>query len=125
MDERARLDVLDVCEASVLERDTLRGRGEEVAFDAVTQGAETVRVASHDQVTIAALENTLGGDAPEIVEDYPNHHLGPCCLILAWTPSNVPLHAVVGYRGDIPDVVTVYSPPDSNEWESDFRTRRM
>ena len=78
----------------------------------------------HDRVTVATLEATLSRDAPEIVEDYPYDERGPCCLILGWTPIGDPLHAVIGYNGDTPDVVTVYSPPDLNIWESDFRTRR-
>lgn len=77
-----------------------------------------------DQITIDTLESTLGRNAPELLEDYPDDYRGPCCLILAWTPNNVPLHAVIGYGGDSPDVVTVYSPPDLVIWEPDFRTRR-
>lgn len=78
----------------------------------------------NDHVTVAILEASLGQDAPEIIEDYPDDDRGPCCLILWWTPIGEPLHAVIGYDGDRPDVVTVYSPPDPNIWESDFRTRR-
>lgn len=78
----------------------------------------------HDHVTIATLENALGRDAPELLEDYPDHDLGPCCLVLAWRPNNVALHAVVGYGGDYPDIVTVYSPPDLKIWKPDCRTRR-
>jgi hypothetical protein len=78
----------------------------------------------HDRITIETLESSLSKDAPELLEDYPDEDLGPCCLIPAWTPNNVPLHTVIGYGGDSPDVITVYSPPDLQQWESDFRTRR-
>jgi hypothetical protein len=54
----------------------------------------------HDQITIATLESTLGKDDPEVLENYPDNEQGPCCLVLAWTPKNVPLHAVIGYGGD-------------------------
>ena len=47
-----------------------------------------------DGITISILEASLGQDAPEIIEEYPNHYLGPCCLILAWAPNGEPLHAV-------------------------------
>lgn len=78
----------------------------------------------HDNITIAALENALGRNAPELIEDYPDDDLGPCCLVLAWFPNNLALHAVIGYGGDYPEIITVYSPPDPNIWEPDFRTRR-
>ena len=78
----------------------------------------------HDHITVATLETTLGGDAPELVEDNPNDTRGPCCLVLAWTPNGVAFHALIGYGGDYPDVITVYSPPDLSIWEPDFRTRR-
>jgi hypothetical protein len=78
----------------------------------------------HDHITVATLEYALGRDAPELLEDYPDRDVGPCCLVLAWSRNNVALHAVVGYGGDYPDIVTVYSPPDLKIWESDFRTRR-
>jgi len=78
----------------------------------------------NDGITVSLLEATLGVDEPEVIEDYPHDQWGPCCLILAWTPTQVPLHAVIGYGGDIPDVITVYSPPDTEVWEEDFRTRR-
>lgn len=78
----------------------------------------------NDSVTIQVLEDALGRDAPELIEDYPGDERGPCCLILAWSQGGAPLHAVVGYNGDQHELITVYSPPDPTLWEPDLRTRR-
>jgi YgiT-type zinc finger domain-containing protein len=34
----------------------------------------------------------------EIIEDYPEHHYGPCCLILGYTRSGKALHLVCSCR---------------------------
>lgn len=94
------------------------GRG---VYNITTHGYSEME---NEGITVSLLEAALVDDEPEVIEDYPNGERGPCCLVLAWTPTQVPLHAVVGYGGDRPDVVTVYSPPDTEVWEDDFRTRR-
>jgi hypothetical protein len=58
----------------------------------------------------------------EIVEDYPQHHYGPCCLIFGRTGAGRPLHLVCSLRSTV-DIVTVYE-PDAEEWETDLKTRR-
>src|SRR5690349_6838344 len=58
----------------------------------------------------------------EIIEDYPDHHYGPCCLVLGYTSSGRALHLVCSCRSVV-DIITVYQ-PDSSEWEPDLRTRR-
>jgi hypothetical protein len=58
----------------------------------------------------------------ELVEDYPQHHYGPCCLILGRTASGQALHLVCSLRVTV-DIVTVYE-PDPLEWEADLKTRR-
>ena len=58
----------------------------------------------------------------EIIEDYPQHHYGPCCLILGHTTEGKALHMVCSSR-DVVDIITVYE-PDLTEWASDLRTRR-
>jgi len=60
----------------------------------------------------------LGG---EIVEDYPQHHLGPAYLILGWTAEGKALHVVCSVR-HVVDIITIYQ-PDLAEWETDLRTR--
>ena len=59
----------------------------------------------------------------EIIEDYPQHHYGPCCLILGFTGTGRALHMVCSCRAMV-DIITVYE-PDLTEWEPDLRTRRM
>jgi hypothetical protein len=58
----------------------------------------------------------------EIIEDYPQHHYGPACLILGRTSQGRPLHLCCSVRAVV-DIITVYE-PDPTEWTADFRTRR-
>ena len=57
-----------------------------------------------------------------LVEDYPQHHYGPCCLILGHTTSGKALHLVCSLRVTV-DIVTIYE-PDPLQWEPDLKTRR-
>ena len=57
----------------------------------------------------------------EIIEEYPIHHYGPCCLIYGTAISGRPLHVLVALPPD-PWVITVYE-PDPARWV-DFRIRR-
>jgi hypothetical protein len=59
--------------------------------------------------------------AGEIIEDYPEHHHGPACLILGWTSAGRALHIVCSVR-PVVDIITVYD-PDPGEWSADYRTR--
>jgi hypothetical protein len=75
------------------------------------------------------IERRLAGDeieaaieSGEIIEDYPEHHYGPCCLILGFTSSGKALHLVCSCRSVV-DIITVYE-PDPSEWEPDLRTRK-
>jgi hypothetical protein len=74
------------------------------------------------RVTIAVLEEAFGDDDPEVLEDYPHHQRGPCCLVLGWDASGRPLHAVFGYGGSRIAVITIYE-PDPDQW-TDYRRRR-
>lgn len=58
----------------------------------------------------------------EIIEDYPAHHYGPCCLTLGRTIQGKALHMVCSCRSVV-DIITVYE-PDLAEWEPDLRTRK-
>ena len=58
----------------------------------------------------------------EIIEDYPEHHYGPACLVLGRTAAGEPLHMVCSLRERV-DIITVYR-PDPEEWEHDWKTRR-
>ena len=70
------------------------------------------------------LEEAICGNAPEIIEDYPNDGRGPACLVLGWADLARPLHVVIGYGdpGVELEMITVYE-PDSSQWY-DLRTRR-
>lgn len=58
----------------------------------------------------------------EVIEDYPDDKYGPSCLILGLTQDERTIHIQVSYPPDV-KVITVYE-PDSNEWESDWKTRK-
>ena len=58
----------------------------------------------------------------EVIEHYPNHRYGPCCLILGSTAAGRQLHVLCSDRSVI-DIITVYD-PEPKEWEPDLRTRR-
>src|SRR5262249_1595009 len=72
------------------------------------------------QLSGAEIEQAI--KAGEIIEDYPEHHYGPCCLILGRTRDGKALHLVCSCRSVV-DIITVYE-PDLAEWEPDLRTRR-
>jgi hypothetical protein len=48
--------------------------------------------------------------AAEMLEDYPGHRRGPCCLVLGWTALRRPLHVVCASAGSVLIVITVYEP---------------
>jgi hypothetical protein len=58
----------------------------------------------------------------EIIEDYPQNHYDPACLIPGWTLAGRPLHVVCSVQS-IVAIITVYE-PNLTEWEADLRTRR-
>src|SRR5437879_4075687 len=58
----------------------------------------------------------------EIIEDYPQHHYGPACLVLGRTSQSKLLHICCSVR-PVVDIITVYEPIPS-EWSADFRTRK-
>ena len=76
-------------------------------------------------LTAQDLEDAICGDAPEIIEDYPDDGRGPACLVLGWADLARPLHIVIGYGDpDVEtDVITVYE-PDRSEWHNSRVRRR-
>lgn len=58
----------------------------------------------------------------EIIEDYPQHHYGACCLILGTTDRGRPLHLLCSVQSVV-DIITVYE-PDPREWEDDWEPRK-
>lgn len=45
----------------------------------------------------------------EILEEYPDLGLGESCLVLGFS-ENIPIHAVLGWRGEKIAIITVYVP---------------
>lgn len=65
---------------------------------------------------ISCIEN---GD---IIEEYPDDRPLPSCLIYG-VVTNRNLHTVVGIGKNYISIITAYE-PDSQEWKSDFKTRK-
>jgi hypothetical protein len=78
-------------------------------------GADSVRVTQHaDEEMVAetislneVYEALLAGD---ILENYPEHRRGACCLVCGFTESGRPLHVVCTTGRPILIVITVYEP---------------
>ena len=70
------------------------------------------------ELSVEHIEEAIGRDSPEIVEDYPEDPRGSACLVLGWADLVRPLHVVVGYgppEESVIEVVTVYE-PEAPEW---------
>ena len=59
----------------------------------------------------------------EIIEQYPDDYPYSSCLILGKSSTNLILHVVVGSDLATLWIVTAYY-PNSEKWESDFKTRK-
>lgn len=59
----------------------------------------------------------------EIIEQYPEDYPFPSCLVLGYTLDNRPIHVVMSDEGNASRIITAYI-PDSEKWESDFKTRK-
>ena len=59
----------------------------------------------------------------EIIEEYPEDFPFPSCLILGKSIFGRPLHTVVSLENSQIYLITAYF-PNSDEWESDMRTRK-
>ena len=59
----------------------------------------------------------------EIIEQYPQDHPHPSCLILGLCVNGQPLHTVIGCGAGYLWLITAYR-PNQNEWESDLKTRK-
>jgi hypothetical protein len=58
----------------------------------------------------------------EIIEDYPQHHYGPACLVMGRSGQGKVLHILCALS-PVVAIVTVYE-PDPAEWEADWKVRR-
>lgn len=46
----------------------------------------------------------------EIIEDYPEHRRGPCCLVCGRTAGGRDIHVVITNERVPPRIITVYEP---------------
>lgn len=67
---------------------------------------------------ICALQNG------EIIESYPQDYPNPSYLVLGLNQRNQFLHIVCGIAETELWIITAYY-PNRNEWESDYKTRRI
>jgi hypothetical protein len=77
--------------------------------------AEAIRLTQHAQTEMDAeeitLDETLAAIAnSRIIEDYPDHRRGACCLLFGHTPAGRPLHVVCSTSEPLLVIITVYEP---------------
>jgi Domain of unknown function (DUF4258) len=73
------------------------------------------RVTRHAQEEMAEegilLDEVLEAIASaQVVENYPGHRRGPCCLVAGYTASGRPLHVVCTTERPLLILITVYEP---------------
>lgn len=76
---------------------------------------QTIRVTQHAQEEMdaedIALDDVLKAIASgQILENYPNHRRGACCLLYGRTSESRPLHVVCTTTYPILIIITVYEP---------------
>ena len=76
---------------------------------------ENIRVTQHAQQEMTEEDITLGQvleaiAAGQILENYPEHQRGTCCLLYGRTRSHRPLHIVCTTTQPILIIITVYEP---------------
>lgn len=86
---------------------------------------ESVRVTQHAHEEMVAEEITLQEvfealARGEILENYPEHRRGPCCLVSGFTGRGRPLHVVCTTAQPLLIVITVYEPKPP-QWTSPTR----
>src|SRR5260221_13824379 len=80
----------------------------------------------NDGITIEFLVEAIGRDHPQIIQEYTYN-----CLILGWSLSDEPLHAIIALGSvdleyDTPILVTVYRPDrdPKQRWEDGYAKRK-
>lgn len=84
--------------------------------------ADRVRVTQHAQQEM--VEDDIALDAilaalrnPSLIEDYPEHSRGACCLVLVWLHDDRPVNVVCTTSLPVLVVITVYE-PKRPKWSS-------
>lgn len=86
----------------------------------ITLHAEQERDA--DEITIDEIEQAYSSASSEIIEDYPDDPRGHSALVLAFTGSQAPLHAVWSIHENTAILITIYR-PDPKLW-TNWRKRK-
>jgi|SRR3989304_1530334 len=84
--------------------------------------AHAERERESDRITSREIEESLLSEQAEIVESYPDDVRGKSYLVLGFTKSESPIHAVCGLAEEELIVITVYR-PDPELW-TDWRRRK-
>jgi len=84
----------------------------------VTQHAHQ-EMAEDDVVLVEVLQAISNGS---VIENYPEHRRGACCLLAGFTDQNRPLHIVCTTAQPILIVITVYEPTPP-KWITPLRRR--
>ena len=89
---------------------------------------ENFRVTQHAQQEMAEEDITLDDlmesiSAGQVLENYPEHKRGACCLVNGFTRKGRPIHIVCATTGPVLIIVTVYE-PKRPKWETPTQRRR-
>jgi|SRR5579885_570527 len=91
--------------------------------------AQAIRVIQHAQQEMDAddvtLDEVLAAIAVgQIIENYPEHRRGPCCLLYGRSPERRPLHIVCTTAYPLLIIITVYI-PEPPKWLSPTERRQI
>jgi len=75
-----------------------------------------------DRITIDEIETAFADQNAEVVKDYTNDPRGHSMLILGFTASGAPFHAVCSIHENLVILITIYR-PDPRLW-TDWRIRK-
>ena len=91
--------------------------------------AENIRVAQHAHQEMVAEDTTLDEvlqaiSTAQIIENYPEHRRGACCLLYGSTGKGRPLHVVCTTTLPLLIMITVYEPKPP-KWVTPIQRRQQ
>jgi hypothetical protein len=90
---------------SVLQRIRVQANREALR---VTQHAQQEMV--EEEILLDDLLEALRSSSGQILENYPEHRRGPCCLLGGYNRAGRPLHVVCTTSRELLIIITVYEP---------------